>query len=206
MRDPDPINDFRSLPTHPYSIMMYLLLAGLTMVFVGLSFAYLYTRVTMNVKPINIPILFLLNTAVLAGSSWMLRQAKTFYLNDNTEGYQKTLWGTLLLTLLFMSLQFWGWKMLWANNPDLAINGNMRDYVWAISIIHLFHIFGGLPFFIIFLYTAYVRMKEPVSVLVYFSDPLKQLRLRLLTMYWQFLDYLWLYLMFFFWANYFIQF
>jgi cytochrome c oxidase subunit III len=79
----------------------------------------------------------------------------------------------------------------------------MRDYVWAISIIHFLHILGGLPFFIVFLYTAYTRMKEPVSVLVYFSDPVKQLRLRLLTMYWLFLDYLWIYLIVFFWGNYF---
>jgi cytochrome c oxidase subunit 3 len=206
----DPINDFRSLPTHPYSIMMYLLLAGLTMVFVGLSFSYLYTRVTMNVEPIKIPLIFLLNTAVLAGSSWMLRKAKVFYTNDNTEGYQRALWGTLILTLVFTYLQFLGWQMLWEENPQLVSEreryGNMRDYVWAISIIHLLHILGGLPFFIIFLYTAYVRMKEPVSVLVYFSDPVKQLRLRLLTLYWQFLDILWLYLMVFFWGNYFIQF
>jgi cytochrome c oxidase subunit III len=198
------INDFRSLPTHPYSIMMYLVLAGLTMIFLGLSAAYLYTRVTTGVAPIKIPWLFLVNTGVLAGSSWMLRKAKSFYLKDDTEGYQRALWGTFLLTVLFMVLQYLAWQMLWTENPNLA-NGNMRDYVWAISIIHFFHIIGGLPFFIIFIITAYRRMREPVSVLVYFSDPVKQLRLRLLTLYWQFLDYLWLYLMFFFWANYFVQ-
>ena len=195
------INDFRSLPTHPYSIMMYILLVGLTMIFLGLSAAYLYTRVTTGVEPIKIPWLFLFNTLALSASSWMLKKAKLFYKNDDTEGYQRALWGTLILTILFVALQFLAWKILWAENPNLY-NGNMRDYVWAISIIHFFHILGGLPFFLIFLYTAYTRMKEPVSVLVYFSDPLKQLRLRLLTLYWQFLDYLWIYLIVFFWLNY----
>ncbi len=200
------VNDFRSLPTHPYSIMMYLLLAGLTMIFVALSGAYLYTRFTMGVSPIKIPLLFLFNTLVLTGSSWMLRKAKLFYKNDDTEGYQRALWATLILTLIFIALQFVGWQMLWNVNIDLLNTSKvMRDYVWAISIIHFFHILGGLPFFIIFLFTAYTRMKEPVSVLVYFSDPMKQLRLRLLTMYWQFLDYLWIYLMVFFWGNYFFN-
>ena len=198
------VNDFRSLPTHPYSIMMYLLLAGLTMIFFGLSAAYLYTRVTMGAVPIKIPFLFIANTLVLTGSSWMLRRAKTAYKADDTEGYQQSLWGTFILTLVFMTLQYMGWNMLWAANPNLN-NSVMVDYVWAISIIHLLHILGGLPFFIIFIVTAYRRMKEPVSVLVYFSDPIKQLRLRLLSLYWQFLDYLWLYLMVFFWGNYFIQ-
>jgi cytochrome c oxidase subunit 3 len=184
---------------------MYLVLAGLTMIFLGLSAAYLYTRVATGVVPIKIPWLFLVNTLVLSGSSWTLRNAQKHYKADDTEGYQKALWATLILTILFMVLQFVGWQMLWIENPNLD-NGNMRNYVWAISIIHFFHIVSGLPFFIIFIITAHLRMREPVSVLVYFTDPLKQLRLRLLTLYWQFLDYLWLYLMVFFWVNYFIQF
>jgi cytochrome c oxidase subunit III len=199
------INDFSSLRTHPYSIMMYLMLMGLTMLFIGLSAAYLYTRVQTGEPPIKIPWLFVFNTLILYGSSWLLKKAKTFYEQDNTEGYQRALAGTLLLTLLFMVLQYVGWQMLLAQNPTIFKGGNMSAYVYAISIIHFLHIIGGLPFFIIFLITAYTRMKEPVSVLVYFSDPMKQLRLRLLTLYWHFLDYLWIYLMVFFWVNYFIQ-
>lgn len=197
-------NDFRSLGTHPWMIMMYLLLAGLTMIFLGLSMAYLYSRIYSGEAPIKIPLLFLFNTIVLSGSAWFLRKAKIFYLADDTEGYQRALWGTLVLTIVFMALQYIGWGMLWAGNPNIGV-GNMRAYVYAISFIHLLHILGGLPFFVIFLYTAYTRMKEPVSVLVYFTDPIKQLRLRMLTMYWRFLDYLWLYLIVFFWGNYFIS-
>ena len=199
-------NDFRSLSTHPYSIMMYLVLAGLTMIFVGLSAAYLYTRLTTGVEPIKLPIIFLVNTIVLTGSSWALKKSKLFYLDDDTQGYQKALWGTLFLTLLFMVLQYYAWEILLAENPNLSNNGNMRGYVYAISVIHFLHIIGGLPFFFIFIYTAYMRMREPVSVLVYFTDPLKQLRLNLLILYWKFLDYLWIYLMVFFWGNYFIKF
>jgi cytochrome c oxidase subunit III len=200
------VNDFRSLPTHPYSIMMYLVLAGLTMIFIGLSAAYLYTRVTTGVEPIKLPWIFLGNTIILSASSWALKKAKSFYLADDTEGYQRALWATLLLTVLFMVLQYFGWQILMNENKELLFtNKTMRDYVYAISVVHFLHIIGGLPFFIIFLITAYIRMKEPVSVLVYFSDPLKQLRLRLLTMYWFFLDYLWIYLMVFFWGNFFLK-
>jgi cytochrome c oxidase subunit III len=199
------LNDFSSLRTHPYSIMLYALLAGLTMIFAGLSAAYLYTRVQTGESPIKIPIIFLFNTTVLYASSWCLKKAKAYYKVDNTEGYQRALWGTLLLTLLFMTLQFVGWNMLLADNPNIFKGGNMSAYVYAISILHFIHIIGGLPFFIIFLITAYRRMKEPVSVLVYFSDPLKRLRLNLLALYWHFLDYLWIYLIVFFWANYFFS-
>jgi cytochrome c oxidase subunit 3 len=52
-----------------------------------------------------------------------------------------------------------------------------------------------------FAITAYKRMKEPVSVLIYFSDPAKKRKLNLLTTYWHFLDALWIYLVLFFLIN-----
>ena len=203
------VNDFSSLRTHPYSIMMYLFLTGLTMIFVGLSAAYLYTRIQTEEPPIKIPWLFLFNTLVLYSSSFTLKKAKQAYLADNTEGYKRALTATVLLTFVFMALQFVGWNMLLADNPNIFGGGdkpsNMSAYVYTISVIHLFHILGGLPFFLIFLYNALVKMKDPVTVLVYFTDPVKQLQLRLLTLYWYFLDYLWIYLMVFFWLNFLIQ-
>jgi cytochrome c oxidase subunit III len=199
------VNDFTSLRTHPYSIMMYLFLAGLTMIFVGLSFAYMYTRVQTGEPPIQMPLIFLVNTVVLYGSSWFLRRAKKMYEADNTEGYQKSLLATVLVIFLFMILQYIGWEILKTDNPKIFKGGNMSAYIYAISVVHVFHILFGLPFFLIFLYRAYTKMENPVTVLVYFTDPVRQLELRLLSRYWHFLDYLWIYLMVFFWANYFIQ-
>ena len=202
------LNDFSSLRTHPYSIMMYLFLTGLTMIFVGLSFAYIYTRIQTGEPPIRMPYIFLVNTLVLFSSSWTLRLAKKMYETDNTEGYQKSLLATVLIIFLFMGLQYIGWEMLINENPlvfKTATSHNMSNYIYAISVIHVFHILFGLPFFLIFLFRAYTKLHDPVTVLVYFTDPVKQLELRLLSRYWHFLDYLWLYLMVFFWANYFIQ-
>ena len=202
------VNDFSSLRLHPYSIMMYLFLAGLTMIFVGLSFAYVYTRVQTGEAPIRMPYLFLVNTVILYSSSWALKRAKMMYEADDTEGYQKSLLATVLVIFLFMALQYVGWEMLKTENPSIfsgAKNSNMSNYIYAISVVHVFHILFGLPFFLIFLYRAYTKMQDPVTVLVYFTDPVKQLELRLLSRYWHFLDYLWIYLMVFFWANYFVQ-
>jgi cytochrome c oxidase subunit 3 len=199
------VEDFSSLVTHPYNIMLILLLTALTMAFLAISGAYLYTRFATGEAPIKVPIMFIINTFALVGSGYTLKWAKKCYENDDTEGYQKALLATLLLTLLFMALQFLGWSQLLANNPNLA-KGNMRAYVYALSILHFVHIIGGLPFMLLFLLTAYKRMKEPVSVLVYFSDPLKRLKLKMLGMYWSFLEKLWIYIILFFWINYFISF
>ncbi len=195
--------DKRQIYLHPYNIMMVLLLSGLTMLFVGLSFAYIYTRIQSREAPIKIPNIFLFNTLVLLLSSFCLKYSKQFYIQDDTQRYRLTLLLTVLFTLLFMALQFYGWQELHHQNPNLA-KSNMAGYVFTISIIHYGHIIGGLPFMFYFIYNAYRKMREPVSVLVYFADPMRRMELRLLTLYWNFLDILWIYLMIFFWVNYFV--
>lgn len=202
MRD---ANNFENLAFHPYNIMLVLLLAGLSMLFVGTSGAYLYTRFTSGAQPIEIPVIFLFNTVVLIGSSLTMRRAQDHYRADHTAGYQLMLLATLVLSVAFMALQFVGWGHLLAANPNLATS-NMAAYVYAISVLHFIHIIGGIPFLAIFTVVAYRRMKEPVSVLVYFSDPMKRLKLRLLTMYWHFLDILWVYIVAFFYINFFLRF
>jgi len=194
----------QSFGMHPYSIMIVLLLAGLSMIFVALSAAYLFSRFQSGEQPIRIPTIFVFNTLILLGSSIALTQAKKAYLNDNTLFYQSMLTLTVILTFAFMAMQYIGWLQLLTQNPNIS-TGNMHMYVYAISLIHLFHILAGLPFLLAFLYVAYVKMKDPVSVFVYFSDPLKKLKLKLLTTYWHFLDILWIYLVVFFYANYFIK-
>ncbi|MEO1625349.1 MAG: cytochrome c oxidase subunit III, partial [Bacteroidota bacterium] len=103
-----------------------------------------------------------------------------------------------------MILQGIGWYQLFADNISIT-HSNSASYLYVISIMHFLHVVAGLPFLGAFLYAARKRMKEPVSVLVYFSDPEKRLKLRLLSIYWHFLDALWIYLIVFFYLNYFIQ-
>ena len=101
-------------------------------------------------------------------------------------------------------MQYVGWQQLF--NQNILINSdNSASYLYIISGMHFAHVIAGLPFLGLFLYKAYKKMKEPVSVLVYFSDPEKRLKLRLLTVYWHFLDALWVYLVLFFWINYLLR-
>ena len=96
-----------------------------------------------------------------------------------------------------------GWSQLFANQVYIH-SDNSAGYLYVISGLHIAHVIAGLPFLAAFFWTARKRMKEPVSVLVYFSDPEKRLKLRLLTIYWHFLDGLWIYLVVFFFINYLI--
>ena len=185
---------------HPKNIYLTLLLFSLSMLFLAMTAAFVYTRIQSDLPPIKLPLLFLINTGVLLGSSYTMVQAKKAYRADNTARYIQMLKYTLYLSVFFMLLQALAWYLLFAN--QIYINSdNSAGYLYVISALHFAHVIGGLPFLGVFLYKAKKYMKEPVSVLVYFSDPDKRLNLRLLTIYWHFLDGLWIYLVLFFFIN-----
>lgn len=182
---------------------MSLLLIGVSSLFIGFSASYIYSRVQFDLEPLKVPILFIVNTGILVLSSAMLAYAMKCYKQDQTQKYQLSLATTLALTVIFLASQIIAWNDLY-NQGIFVNNGNMAAYLYLISFVHFAHVIVGIPFLALFLFTSVKRMKEPVSVLVYFSDPDKKRKLKLLTIYWHFLDILWIYLVLFFLVNSFI--
>lgn len=191
---------------HPHNVLLTVLLAGLTMLFLALTVAYVYTRVTKGLQPIEVPVLFYVNTLVLVLSSYTMTLAKKAYLADDTKGYQNRLLQTIGLTLVFIALQALAWTWLFRVNAVTLQSSVGAAYLYVISFVHFAHVWGGLPFLYLFWRKARKEMKDPVTVLVYFSDPEKRLKLRLLTLYWHFLDGLWIYLALFLAINRFLAF
>ena len=192
--------DDRNYLIHPSYIAMTLLLAGVSALFLGFSAAYIYTRIQNGLEPFQLPLLFVANTGILIAASYVLKKAMDYYRDDDTAKYQRSLAVTLGLTIVFLVSQILAWQQLY--NQGVFVNhSNMASYLYIISIIHFAHVVAGIPFLGIFLFFSIKKMKEPVSVLVYFSDPDKRRRLKLLTIYWHFLDILWVYLVLFFLVN-----
>jgi len=190
----------RRMAFHPYNIFMSLVLIGVTMLFIAFSAAYIYTRFQSDIPTIKLPNLFIFNTFILIGSSLTIRWANTSYKKDDTKQYQLALLVTIVLTCIFMVLQMVAWQDL-VHQDIFVATSTMASYLYLISGLHFMHVIAGLPFLILFYHAALKKMKEPVSVLVYFSDPEKRLKLKLLTFYWHFLDALWIYLVLFFLVN-----
>lgn len=198
------INEYQSFAFHPYNVLMTLVLIGIAALFLAMTGALIYSRVQNGEPPIRLPWIFMLNTVILVGSSWSMMQATNAYRDDDTQKYKTMLAATIGLSFLFMGMQVVGWQQLFAQNV-LISSSNSAGYLYVISALHFAHVIAGLPFLAVFLWTARKRMVEPVSVLVYFSDPEKRLKLRLLTIYWHFLDALWIYLVLLLSVNWLVQ-
>ncbi|HAD10860.1 MAG TPA: cytochrome c oxidase subunit III [Saprospirales bacterium] len=185
---------------HPKNVMLFILLFGLVFLFLALTISYVYIRVTNGVPPVKVPALFVVNTLILLGSSWTMIQAKRCYLADDTQGYKQSLLTTIYLSVFFTVMQAVAWYWLFQNSVYLHSSTTI-GFLYVISFVHLAHVLAGLPFLFRFYRAAKKHMVDPVTVLVYFSDDEKRLGLRLLTIYWHFLDALWIYLVLFFAVN-----
>ena len=197
-------HEYDNFAFHPHHVLLVLLLMGLSALFLALTASFLYTRVQAGLPPVRLPAVFLFNTLLLIASGGALAWARRAYLADHTNHYQRALGAAILLSVCFLLMQVIGWRQLLSQNIHF-LSDNSASYLYLISGLHFVHVIAGLPFLGIFLQTARKRMVDPVSVLVYFSDPEKRLKLRLLTLYWHFLDGLWIYLVLFFWLNSLIQ-
>lgn len=185
---------------HPSYIVMILVLSGISALFLGFSAALIYSRVQNGQEPQALPSLFIYNTLILILSSITLRKALEYYKNDKSSLYQLSLVVTCLLSLGFLISQLIAWKQLY--EIEIFIDhSNGASYLYIISIIHFLHLVAGLPFLFYFTFRAISSLKEPVSSLIYFSDPQKMRRLKLISIYWHFLDILWIYLIVFFSIN-----
>jgi len=185
---------------HPSYFLLGLVMLGITSLFLGFSFAYLYNRVESGIPPVKLPLLFYTNSFILITTSLVLHWTKKQYLSDATDKYKIGLIIALVLSLLFLVAQLMAYQQL-IDSDVLLTQDNMASYLYVISGLHLLHVVAGLPFLIHFLVTAVIKMKSPVSVLIYFSDRDKKRKLNLLLTYWHYLDALWIYLILFFAAN-----
>lgn len=198
------MNQERNYLIHPKQIVITLVIVAVTALFLAFSISYLYNRIQTGIPPVNLPNLFYFNSLFLIASSVTLIQAKKSYLNDETQKYKILIGATIVLSIIFLVLQIVAWNQMRAMNIHLD-GENTGSYLYLISATHFLHVVGGIPFLVAFFVNAVRKMKTPVSVLVYFSDPDKKRSLNLLTTYWHYLDALWIYLVLFFLVNYLIK-
>jgi cytochrome c oxidase subunit 3 len=186
---------------HPQYIILTLIIAGISALFLGFSMAYMYHRIERGVPPVQIPTLFYFNSLLILSTSLVMIYAQKMYAQDETMRFRSSVWMVLALTLVFLGMQVFAWEQLQQANTFLT-SSTMASYIYLISGLHFLHLVAGIPFLAFFLYNMHLRMRDPVTVLMYFADPDRKRTLHLLAIYWHFLDGLWLYLVIFFLLNY----
>jgi cytochrome c oxidase subunit III len=174
--------------------MLIVGIVGIVFLFLMLSLLYVLRKSAADWVSFHIPLVFWISTSMILLSSITLRQANICFKQEHFRQYRWLTGITLALGMLFICTQLMGWWQL--TQEGIGMKTPAGAFLYMLTGLHILHIVGG----IIFLLIAFVHaMKRPqyVDSFVYSVNPPTQLRLQLGTLYWHFVDGLWIYLFLF---------
>lgn len=181
-------------PAHTYRLGMLLALAGISMMFIGLTSAYLVRQgMDPGWRAIAMPHLLLANTAVLLASSLTVELGRRA-LKRGAGCPEAFRWvaATLLLGVLFLAGQLAAWRQLSAQGFHLNTTAH-GSFFYLLTGLHGLHLLGGL------LALTYLTARLwPSAVLGSeraFSSLRRERAMETTSLYWHFMDGLWVYLL-----------
>ena len=177
---------------HPYEMLLYLAMVGSGLIFLFLALAFLFSgRQYLQGLNEQMPFAFSVSTFRLVLSGYTAVKMRLHYQEENSVKLYRSLQMTFGLGILFMGFQVLGWIEL----TDKGINFTglpSGSFLYVLSGIHVIHLFGAMVFAVILLRELRKIEQDAIRKLVWTKNPFEKLRIRLFTVYWQFMDAIWL--------------
>ena len=178
---------------HPKKFALWTALVSIVMLFSALTSAYLVRRAASDWLIFPIPQEFFISTTAIVLSSIVLHLAYRQYVNKKYSVYITLLVFGFGLGMLFMIYQYLGWLAL--NDMQVFLHTNQSSSFTGMLVgIHALHIIGGLTGVLVCLIHALRKKTREWT-------PKRQLRLELVFTYWHFVDFVWIYLIIFFYTQ-----
>jgi len=170
--------------------MLWVSMISMTMMFAGLTSAYVVSRKRSDWVSFDLPDAFYTSTILIILSSITFMLAKHFIKKDNRNLTTINLVLTLLLGIGFVFFQFEGFNQLF--NSGLVFAGAQStvksSFIYGITLAHMAHIAAGLIVLLVVLYNHFNKKYSASN----------SLGLELGAIFWHFVDILWIYLFLFF--------
>lgn len=183
------MSNFVTKRREPFGFMVWLGIGSSVLLFTVMLAIYIVRSTGPGWASIKLPNVFLISTVVIVLSSLTLHNANKAFRHERFGSYRTNMATTLVLGLLFMLLQGWGWRQM--IRAGVGLEGNPAGgFVYVISGVHLLHILVGLIFITIVLVEA-LRRRPYIDSFVYSVNPPNRLKIKLITLYWHFVDILW---------------
>jgi cytochrome c oxidase subunit 3 len=170
--------------------MLWVSMISMTMLFAGLTSAYVVSRKRADWVSFDLPNAFYISTILIVVSSITFMLAKFFIKKNNRKLTTLFLVSTLVLGLGFMFFQLEGFKELL--NANLFFTGEQStvksSFIYGITGAHLAHVLAGIIVLLVVFYNHITNKYSSINFL----------GLELGAIFWHFLDILWIYLFLFF--------
>ena len=173
---------------HPKKFALWVACASILMMFAAFTSAYIVRQAAGNWLEFRLPDLFYFNTVVILLSSILLHGSFKAFRKGNARRYRALMAGAFLCGTAFLALQYQAWLSLEEIGVGLTTNPS-GSFVYVISGVHAAHVLGGLGALLVAMLHAFL--------LPYKVTPARKLRFEMTTIYWHFVDFLWIYLLLF---------
>lgn len=177
-------NTYTPIPSQ--KIFLWIAMCSMTMLFAGLTSAYIVRQAEGNWVHFELPRLFYLSTAFIVASSISMQWALASIKKNQASNLLTGLILTLGLGLAFAFTQFLGWSQL-VDEKIFFVGNPSGSFLYVITGLHLAHLFGGIIYMLVVI-TKAIRNKYSAE---------NNLQIQLCSIYWHFLDVLWIYLFLF---------
>lgn len=165
--------------------IVYLFMVSSAIMFGGFTSYYIVFAASKGKgHGLILPEIFLYSTIVLVASSLTLFMSSRAFKSGNISLQRTLLWITMILGIAFGVMQFEGWKSLIMNGAVLINNNASISMIYVVTAFHLLHILAGLFFIIGVLLGSY----QSISV------DRQKFRMQSSSIFWHFIDILWIYL------------
>jgi cytochrome c oxidase subunit III len=173
---------------HPHKFTLWVAIASILMMFAGLTSAFIVKSNLTGWKNIDMPKIFWYSTATIIISSLTVQMAVRSFKQREMRQYRSLIALTFVLGILFVVLQWFGFKELWAQNIKFTGSAGAGQFLYVIFGLHAFHVIGGMIALLVMLLKAFFG-----KIKLYSSVPVE-----VMATYWHFVDILWIYLLVFF--------
>lgn len=175
---------YTNIPT--YKILLWLAMVSMVMIFAGLTSGYIVREAESNWNVFELPNIFYLSTIFIVLSSVSMQWAFMAIKKNNTAQLTIGLIITLGLGLAFTFSQFAAWSSL--VEQGVYYTGNPSgSFLYVLTALHLLHLAGGMIFLVVVAARSIQKRYNSSN----------SLPIELCTIYWHFLDGLWIYLFLF---------
>ncbi|WP_304232826.1 heme-copper oxidase subunit III [Jiulongibacter sediminis] len=190
------MSNFLTKRREPFQFMLYLGIASSALLFLFVFLVFVKKELVNQDIPVQLPGSFWLSTLLILTSSVTLQLVSRALDNQQFALHRHLLMATYFLALGFLMTQIWGWMSLLRNNI-LPSNNTGGSFIFILSGLHLIHTLGGLVALSLVVYNS-MKNRSYIDSFVDSVNPPNILRLKLVTLYWHFLDIVWIIIFLFF--------
>ena len=175
---------------HPHKFTLWVAIGSIVMMFAALTSAYIVKKNQSSWLEFDLPRIFWYSTFTIILSSVTIHLALKAFKAREMSRYRTFITVTVILGILFMLMQWMGFRDLESRNIALTVarSNSAASFLFVITGLHMVHVLGGVIALLVIFIRAYMG-----KVRNYSSLPIE-----LVSTYWHFVDVLWIYLFLFY--------